>query len=349
MTTLISPDTELILHVGAPKTGTSAVQRHFHAQADVLRRHGIHYPHHHLDANGVSGGHGDLLAQALAAGPIAGRQAIAQNLAAARRAECRLLLSAESAFLHPQAIVATLPTSRFHVICLARHPLDAVVSHHNQGVKRHRTKRPLRRLAAMILAAREPPRSLSGEPLFEWRACCGDERLTVLPYVVAGVPVDATAMLRELIGLPAEAPAGQVNRSYTPGAVELKRLVNHLPTKLLDAVDGEFDLRLQADADSRQEPRPTLTELLDVDTCAALDRVFRPTVDRLEAEFGICLGRDVARPTTTIDTAEAVWSRLADDPVFAARIRAVVTAARAAESASPTFRELSRIIAANHG
>ena len=91
MTTLISPDTELILHVGAPKTGTSAVQRHFHAQADVLRRHGIHYPHHHLDANGVSGGHGDLLAQALAAGPIAGRQAIAQNLAAARRAECRLL------------------------------------------------------------------------------------------------------------------------------------------------------------------------------------------------------------------------------------------------------------------
>ena len=108
MTTLISPDTELILHVGAPKTGTSAVQRHFHAQADVLRRHGIHYPHHHLDANGVSGGHGDLLAQALAAGPIAGRQAIAQNLAAARREECRLLLSAESAFLHPfVALVAS--------------------------------------------------------------------------------------------------------------------------------------------------------------------------------------------------------------------------------------------------
>lgn len=344
MSSLIPDDAELILHIGAPKTGTSAVQRHFHAQAEVLRRHGLHYPRHGLDANGVSGGHADLVALVLGAGPAAGRRALVRHLADARRAGCRLLLSAESTFLHPAAIVAALPTPRFHVVALARHPLDAVVSHHNQGVKRHRTRRPLRRLAAAIVAAHEPLRSLSGEPLLEWRDRCGRERVTVLPYVVAGETVDATALLRAVVGLPTMARPRPVNTSYPPAALELKRLVNLVPAELLGNLDEALDLRLQAFADARGRPAPTLDDLLDADSCAALEGVFQPAVARVEAAFGIRLGRRAPVATSPGTPADA-WSELALERPLAEQLRAAVAAALAAGATAPGLHELARIIA----
>jgi hypothetical protein len=62
MPAAIPADARLILHIGAPKTGSSAVQRYCCEHAADLRRQGLHYPEHPLDANGVSGGHGELFA-----------------------------------------------------------------------------------------------------------------------------------------------------------------------------------------------------------------------------------------------------------------------------------------------
>ena len=46
----------IFIHVGPPKTGTSAIQNWFSKNADMLRTKGLFYPEHALDPNGVSSG-----------------------------------------------------------------------------------------------------------------------------------------------------------------------------------------------------------------------------------------------------------------------------------------------------
>ncbi|MFM8734922.1 MAG: hypothetical protein ACKOC8_07005 [Pirellulales bacterium] len=344
MTPPVGVDAELILHVGAPKTGSSAAQRHFCSQAAVLRRHGIHYPPHRLDTNGVSGGHGDLLARALAAPARAGRRLLGRHLADARRSGCRLLLSAEAAFLQPHAVTAILPTPRFHVVCLLRHPLDAVVSHHNQGVKRHRSRRPLWRLARAILAHRDPVRSLVGDPLLAWLVAAGAERLAVLPYVVAGTTVDTVALLRGWLGLPAAALPTTVNSSYTPGALEFRRLVNHLPPDLIEPIDADLDRWLQAYSDARPAWRPALEDLVDADVSRALDDHFRPAVEQVEKAFRLRLDR--RRHRTRLghaDTPADVWKCLATASDLATSIGRAVVATVAATPDRPLPPALTQL------
>lgn len=50
----------LIVHVGPPKTGTSVLQKWFNSNHSLLADHGILYPGHKVDANGVSSGNKDL-------------------------------------------------------------------------------------------------------------------------------------------------------------------------------------------------------------------------------------------------------------------------------------------------
>lgn len=347
MPAAIPADARLILHIGAPKTGSSAVQRYCCEHAADLRREGLHYPEHPLDANGVSGGHGELFALLLGGQAAAARRALACHLADARRAGCRLVLSAEGMLPHAGAVVAALPTDHFHVVCFVRHPLDAIASHHNQGIKRHFGTGPLAKAAAAILAGSFPNPSLSGEVLLDWLVHCGRARMAVLPYVVNGQPIDATAAFLELMGL--LAPAGRaalVNRSYTPVAAAFKRLVNGLPEALLAAVDAPLDAALQAYSDARPEPRPMLEHLVDPAQHAALERHFRGSVERVEAAFGIQLEcRRPAAPgsgAAADDTIEAVWRHVARDERLAGHLHDAV--AGADPSAGQALGELVRII-----
>ena len=49
---------QIIIHVGPPKTGTSALQYFLLKNHDELKKVGYYYPKHGKDENGISGGHG---------------------------------------------------------------------------------------------------------------------------------------------------------------------------------------------------------------------------------------------------------------------------------------------------
>lgn len=345
-----SPATaELVLHVGAPKTGSSAVQRHFCAHAEEIGRLGVHYPPHPLDPNGVSGGHGELTTLLLTGhAPEVGRR-VRTHLADARRAGRRLFLSAESFMPHARSLSLAVPQRRTHVVCIVRHPLDALASHYNQGVKRHFGRGPLRQAVKVVLSGELPNPSLSGAALFDWLDRFGRERMTVVPYVEQGVAIDATATMLALLGLPPAPGEPAVNRSYTPAAVEFKRLVNGLPPDVLLPFDASLDASLQAYSDARPAVRPVLEEILDADEVAALERHFQPDVDRIAETFGITIDRlrapprDAASPGPA-DSLAVVWEHVAGDASLAATVRDAVAAAMAAGAADEGIAALARIV-----
>ncbi len=341
---------ELVLHIGGPKTGSSAVQRMFCEQAAALRRQGVHYPPHPLDTNGVSGGHGELITKLTTAGGAAGRDELGSWLTDARRAGCRLLLSAENAWEHAAAIADAVRTRRFHVVCFVRHPLDALASHHNQGVKRHAGRATIVQATRAVLENRVPTESLSGDVLFQWLSVCGRERMTLLPYIESGRPVDAPARLARLLGVECGQPVRPgVNRSYTPAAIEFKRLVNHLPPGAILPLDAPLDLRLQQYSDNSPVAGPGLRELVGDEMYGALERHFQPVVERLTAVFGIRLECRDAEPATAVDSPELVWRFVSEDHRLASGLRAATATALAAESPSSSLRALARIVAVASG
>jgi hypothetical protein len=48
---------DVVFHIGAPKTGASAIQKFLLENRQALKSLGFYYPEHALDENGVSGGH----------------------------------------------------------------------------------------------------------------------------------------------------------------------------------------------------------------------------------------------------------------------------------------------------
>lgn len=346
----IPADAELILHIGAPKTGSSAIQRHCCLHAAALRAAGLHYPPHPLDANGVSSGHGELFGLLLGGQAAAARRALACHLADARRAGCRLVLSAEGIFAHAAAVVRNLPTRRFHVVCMLRHPLDAIASHHNQGIKRHFGTGPLSQAAEALISRAHVNPTLSGGALVEWLGSCGRERMTVLPFIVDGRPVDAVAGFLGLFGLPAPSDVRPINRSYTPAAAALRRMVNGLPEPVLEGFDERLDRSLQAYSDARATPRPDVADLVDERQLAALERLFQPDVERLEAAFGIRLevrsrSAGGGQPDGG-DTLDAVWRHVERDAPLAEAVRAAVAAAGCDGLGAEPLQELARLVAA---
>lgn len=327
MTPALAAGVDLVLHIGGPKTGSSAIQWHCCTHAADLRAAGLHYPPHPLDANGVSGGHGELFALLLGSQQASARRALACHLADARRAGCRLVLSAEGIYSQAAAVVPLLPTPSLHVVCFLRHPLDALASHHNQGVKRHLGSGPLAQAADAIISGDCEYSALTGRVLLEWLRLCGRPRMTVLPYVAEGEPIDAVHTFLAMFGLPAAAADRRVNRSYTPAAAAFKRLVNALPAPLLAAFDEELDRALQGYSDAVALPGPLATELLDPPRLQALERRFRGDVEVVERSFGIRLEPRRPRPAPTAqaaDTLRAVWRHVCGDAALAARVHTAV-------------------------
>ena len=50
-------DYDVVLHIGAPKTGTSAIQAYLSAHREQLSEAGYRYPRHPVDENNIGGGH----------------------------------------------------------------------------------------------------------------------------------------------------------------------------------------------------------------------------------------------------------------------------------------------------
>ena len=216
---------DIYIHVGPPKTGTSAVQKWLISNQPFLQQQGVLYPSHSVDANGVSSGNVNCIYD------IDDKKQIQLNnkrldilLSDFQASQFSiLLLSSEFFFRQMEELKRLIPNAKF--IAYIRNPLETKESSYNQSVKRHFQVKKLnavrrKQLPFMVRLVEFSEQfgekylilRLYGERYF-YRNNIVSDLLTVL-----GIDLDVTLSI--------------VNSSYQFEALEFKRWFNqfHLET-----------------------------------------------------------------------------------------------------------------------
>lgn len=125
---------EIIIHVGPPKTGTSAIQKFLASNPKLLSELGILYPQHSLDKNGISSGNYNSI-YSNTQKKVIDQQKTEALLNSFKHSEFSiLLLSSEGFFDRMKEISEVWPEAK--MIFYLRAPLDYMESTYNQSVKR---------------------------------------------------------------------------------------------------------------------------------------------------------------------------------------------------------------------
>lgn len=260
---------DIIIHIGAPKAGSSAIQRFCQTHPEALAKLGYFYPEHSLDVNGVSGGHTQL-AGALLNGKLAqAEQRLGTWLEEARKRKLCLLVSGEALYGQAEKMRELTGTLDVRVIGFLRHPVDYLLGNYNQGIKRHMQTCRLGKL--LLEQTGKPSPHLVGLPLLQWADAFGDVQCHFMPYRnpgQGGLPIERRFL--EVLGMSpkeAEALVGDVtitNRSYVKSALELKRLLNTVLPELPDALAHRIDWGLQGFSDKAQDEQgPSQYDIAD--------------------------------------------------------------------------------------
>jgi hypothetical protein len=230
--------THWVIHIGAPKTGSTAIQRCLSDNRLRLLEQGVHYP----DVSLRGWGHHDL-AFLLGGGypawatpqprPLAALQADLQQAVQARPARC-VVLSSENFFIYPQpaALLALLQAAGLRtqdsvsIVCCLRRQDEAHMSWYNQTVKAQAHTNgfedSLRRYHGLWDYA---------DRLRPWQSVFGTAAVQLQDYGATGQGDICSDFLRRVNVDPAflEMGSSRVNERINRDVLELQRLVNRLP------------------------------------------------------------------------------------------------------------------------
>lgn len=259
-----------MLHIGAPKCGTSAIQRFCVTHRKELLKFGYYYPEHTLDVNGVSGGHTQL-AGALINNKLEQAASTLQRwLQEASRHNACLLLSAEALYGQHEAMTEFCSGLDVRVVAFLRHPVDYLLANHNQGIKRHFSTQRLGALLPELLG--RSTGHLVGLPLLHWAEAFGEENCLYMAYQspsAGGTSVErhfleALGISEKTINEFLDQPQKIVNRSYVKTALELKRLLNTVLKDMPPSLSHQVDWSLQGYSDrAYDESGFTMADLTD--------------------------------------------------------------------------------------
>jgi hypothetical protein len=289
---------DIVLHIGLPKTGSSAIQKFCLDHQTWLAKQGLLYPHHGTDKNGVSGGHDQLYRHIHNNETDLAQKYIEEHLKKAQKKEQTLLLSSEGMHMYADRIHQLLSPYRVLVVAFFRHPFDALFSAFNQMVKRHFVKQALDDYVAKSTKHDKP--ILEGKTLFEYKMLFGDA-LKVLPY--QSQLTGKGSVLHEvfsLLGLDHKYLASnnkseKVNSGYCSAALEFKRLLNNVLSEEDKKLNFKIDLELQALSDGGSFSPNPLQDSLSAKAIEQLKQKFEPSVEKINQSFGITLANNTSK------------------------------------------------------
>tara|TARA_R110001583_G_scaffold195533_1_gene375559 strand:- start:101 stop:1432 length:1332 start_codon:yes stop_codon:yes gene_type:complete len=234
---------KIFIHVGPPKTGTSAIQSWFSKNTSQLRSNGVYYPAHALDSNGVSSGNLNTVCDILTPNDgskvtriIVSEKKVALLLNDFYKSDfTTLFLSSEFFIQHMVLLKKLIPEANF--IAYLRNPIEILESNYNQGVKRANFKHKIN----LSVFSSIPHVNY----LLEYGKKIDDESLHIRFY-------DATlllngSLLHDILSVLEvkidEVDNKNVNNSYHFEALELKRWLNNFE---LGSLENKIDQILQS-------------------------------------------------------------------------------------------------------
>ncbi|WP_282146547.1 hypothetical protein [Alteromonas stellipolaris] len=250
---------DVIFHIGAPKTGSSAIQKFCLDNRGKLQQARIYYPEHGLDKNSISGGHSTIGQALIDNRPDEAGYLLKSYVAEAKKNNCTLLLSAESLFYSPEKLSDIVGGFKYKIIAFYREPLEALYSNYNQMIKRHFLTADITKYCRQQVENQNA--FLTSESHAKWLKIHGRNRLTFVDYcedILKISPIQRHFLLA--LGIHSnqvtkdfEFKSRFLNRSYPLRALELKRLLNFVLSNEFEAINDKIDFYLQGLADQHVE------------------------------------------------------------------------------------------------
>ncbi len=230
---------KIFIHAGPGKTGTSAVQNWLNKNRAYLSEHGIFYPEHRLDDNGVSSGNlNEILSLSEDNKWFVDRDKLSKLIDNFNFSDYQtLLLSSEFFFNHIEELNVLIPNAEF--IVYFRDPISLLESGYNQSIKRH-GKTELFKIDENNFS------SFFIERLVDVFNNCPDISINIRPYHREffknnNVVSDIMFIVNPLIDI--KLKESIINPSYTLPALEFKRYLNYFP---IQELQPEIDRVLQS-------------------------------------------------------------------------------------------------------
>ncbi|MEH6472469.1 MAG: sulfotransferase domain-containing protein [Halopseudomonas sp.] len=275
-------DYDVVIHIGAPKTGSSAIQRFLLGNRSELKKQGYYYPLHGLDPNGISGGHSEF-GIAIAEGRTErAREIFAEHLAVAQRKKLTLLLSAESLFRFPKQLKEITGDTHCKIVSLFRDPLESIYSNYHQNIKRHYGVTPIEAFCRGKL--KQNCALTSGLIFNDWiKAFSGKNVLVVGFDLIFFEKHPIEHFFVNILGIDNSSinsfkkKKNRVNQGYADTVLNLKRLLNNILDKNEKELNKEIDWCLQAYSDQSDAPKKKLQDIIPTDLHAALADKFKPS------------------------------------------------------------------------
>lgn len=231
---------KIIIHVGPPKSGTSAIQKWMSDNRDLLLKNGVFYPSHETDENGVSSGNLLSLFDKSSNGELQfSNIKLTQLRTKAELENCHtLVLSSEFFFLNIRVLATKIPTATF--LAYIRFPLEVVESSYNQGIKRHNQTK------AFGVSAQPQHHQL--QELINQMKVVGTHKFRLRPYLQecfhgGSIISDFLHCVNANMSFCKKLThISRVNNSYTLEALEFKRWFNQFD---LGGMSHKLDMFLQ--------------------------------------------------------------------------------------------------------
>jgi len=255
----IKENYDLIIHIGAAKTGSSALQKFLLENRKVLEKEGYYYPVHGLDKNGISGGHSNLGLAIIQNDEEKSHNIFETYINEAKKKNCKLLISAESLFNHPEKLKNLVSNYRCKIIAFYRDPLESLFSNYNQGIKRHFQTLDINSVCRNMLKGNN--NSLSGLIFEKWCEQFGKENISIVEYdmeffkkvSIQEIFLNILNISKNRISKIKPKKFIKINKSYNLANLELKRILNFVLDKNNNKLNNELDWLLQELSDKKNE------------------------------------------------------------------------------------------------
>ena len=123
-----------IIHIGTPKTGTSAIQKFFVGKKELLSSQGFYYPEHSVDVNGISSGNGAQLLHMMKIGERKKAKKLRDSFYKNTQGKT-LIVSSENFYREPELTHELFPDAE--IVVYIREQSEQILADYNQSVKRH--------------------------------------------------------------------------------------------------------------------------------------------------------------------------------------------------------------------